>query len=174
MNVTSYPFLRKANTLFTPPQLKQEPVTNLHPQTLFPRQSMASTLTLTCLPVYVTASSRYLSWKKKNKTKEQQKSKAVPPISVASLHHLAFHLRRQRCPWFGKYKSRGSSAGEHFTHRSFCYEPAALPSPNKVRDLSWTGYEKERVLCAGRTCFSTCLFLASYNGECAACVLSKA
>lgn len=144
MSATSCLFLRKANPLFTPPQLKQEPVTNLHPQTLFPRQTctMASTLTLTCLPVYVTTSSGSLSWKKKNKTKQQQKSKAVPPTSVASLHRLAFHLRRQRCPWFGKYKSRGKSAGEHFTHRSFCYEPAALPSPDKVRDLSRTEYKK--------------------------------
>lgn len=37
---------------------------------------------------------------------------------VVLLHGLAFHLRRQRCSWFGKYKSRGKSTGEHFTRPS--------------------------------------------------------
>lgn len=104
--------------------------------------STASMLTLACWRVYGTASSGSLSWKKKEQNKTKTQSKAVPHTLVVSLYHLAFHLRRQRCPWFGKYKSRGKSAREHFTHRSFCYEPAALPSPDKVRDLSWTGYKK--------------------------------
>ncbi|EDL21535.1 mCG54713 [Mus musculus] len=39
---------------------------------------------------------------------------------------------RQRCSWFGKYKSRGKSTGGHFTRHSSYYEPAAPPSLDKL------------------------------------------
>ncbi|EDM16936.1 rCG48980, isoform CRA_b [Rattus norvegicus] len=52
------------------------------------------------------------------KGEKKIKSQSCFNFLVVLLHGLAFHLRRQRCSWFGKYKSRGKSTGEHFTRPS--------------------------------------------------------